>query len=78
MDAGGAWKDYAGEKRIFCNSSEGRTVGNASANTCASYGWGLTVNLLGLDLNWDFAQQWDFHRSVKNGFSTEFWIGRRF
>ncbi|HXO21929.1 MAG TPA: hypothetical protein VOA87_18600 [Thermoanaerobaculia bacterium] len=43
----------------------------------AAYGWGFTVNLFGLDVNWDFAKQWNFSKS-QGGFRTAFWIGTRF
>ena len=45
----------------------------------SSYGFGLTVIFLGMELNWDFAQKWDFKDSVgDDGFSSSFWIGSRF
>jgi len=43
----------------------------------AAYGYGVTVNLLGLDVNWDFAKQYDF-KQTQGGFRTSFWIGTRF
>ena len=46
-------------------------------NGVAAYGWGVTVNLLGLDVNWDFAKQWDLKNQL-SGFRTDFWIGTRF
>ena len=45
----------------------------------SSYGFGLSVWFLGLELNWDFAQKWDLKDSVgDDGFSSSFWIGSRF
>lgn len=73
LDVGGAWWDYAGETFSFWNSDEGRLEDAVSA-----YGWGLTVTFGGLDLNWDFAQQWDFSSSTEDGFRTSFWIGTGF
>ncbi len=43
----------------------------------ASYGYGFTVNLFGLTLNWDFAKRWDLQDSI-GSFETNFWIGTRF
>jgi outer membrane protein assembly factor BamA len=73
LDVGGAWWDYAGETFTFWNSDEGRLEDAVSA-----YGWGITVAFGGLDLNWDFAQQWDFSSSTEDGFRTSFWIGTGF
>jgi len=70
MDVGGAYY-HNFEKFRFYNSDTGRLQ-----NAVASYGWGLTTNILGLDFNWDFARQYDLKHSGK--FATEFWIGYRF
>ncbi|HZF09542.1 MAG TPA: BamA/TamA family outer membrane protein [Thermoanaerobaculia bacterium] len=43
----------------------------------AAYGWGITTQLLGLDVNWDFARQWDLKQQL-SGYRTDFWIGTRF
>lgn len=43
----------------------------------ASFGYGLTVRFLGLNLNWDFSQEFDL-QDTSNGFRTSFWIGARF
>jgi hypothetical protein len=70
MDVGGAY--YHGfEKFRFYNSDTG-----ALQNAIASYGWGLTARILGLDFNWDFARPYNLKHSGK--FATEFWIGYRF
>jgi hypothetical protein len=42
----------------------------------ASYGFGITVNFMGLDLHWDFAKRYDLETSGES--ATTFWIGRRF
>jgi len=73
LDVGGAWFDYYGEDFTFWDSDQNR-LGDA----VSSYGFGVTVNLLGIDLNWDFAQLWDFKDSLGYGFSSQFWIGTRF
>lgn len=43
----------------------------------AAYGWGLTANLFGLTVNWDFSKRYDLQDTLSN-FETEFWIGFRF
>jgi len=43
----------------------------------ASLGWGFSFNLLGLNLNWDFAKRFDF-KQTEGGFRTSFWIGDTF
>jgi Tol biopolymer transport system component len=73
LDVGGAWLDYAGEEFDFWNSDESRLEDAISA-----YGWGFTVRFAGFDLNWDFAQRWDFKDRDEEGFRTSFWIGSRF
>jgi hypothetical protein len=85
LDVGGAYFNDVGSFR-FWDSEENRLQDGISA-----YGWGITVDFGGLDLNWDFAQQWDFKESCgrgefggaclpenDDGFRTSFWIGGRF
>jgi Tol biopolymer transport system component len=70
LDVGGAYfHNLSGFQ--FYDSNTGRL-----RDGVAAYGWGFTVRLLGLDLNWDFARQWDFKQS--GGYTTAFWIGTRF
>lgn len=70
FDVGGAWyKDR--QSFEFYNSDTKRLQ-----DGIAAYGWGLTVRFLGFDLNWDFAQRWDFKDKLEN--RTSFWIGTRF
>lgn len=70
FDVGSAWlKDDPNYD--FYDNDEGRLVDGV-----ASYGFGVTVRFLGLDLNWDFAQRWDL--KDKLGSETAFWIGSRF
>lgn len=79
LDVGGAWRDYSQEEHEFCDGEAGLTVAfGGGANACASYGWGFTVRFAGLDLNWDFAQAWDFSERLEDGFRTAFWVGTRF
>jgi hypothetical protein len=43
----------------------------------ASYGYGLSLDLLGLELHWDFAKQTDLKKS-RSGLMTSFYIGAEF
>jgi hypothetical protein len=70
VDVGGAYY-HNFETFRFYNSDTG-TLQNA----VASYGWGLTARILGLDFNWDFARPYDLKHS--GSFTTDFWIGYRF
>jgi WD40-like Beta Propeller Repeat len=46
-------------------------------NGLASYGWGFSITVLGLELHWDFARQWDFRKSLSSP-QTSFYIGYQF
>jgi WD40-like Beta Propeller Repeat len=46
-------------------------------NGLADYGYGFSIGLLGVDLHWDFARQWDFRNSLSS-FRTSFYIGTIF
>jgi outer membrane protein assembly factor BamA len=50
---------------------------NRLVDAKASLGWGLSFNLLGLQLNWDFAKRFD-GKDTEGGFRTSFWIGDTF
>ena len=58
--------------RPFAFKREGRL-----ADAKAAVGWGLSFNLFGLQLNWDFAKRYDF-KDTEGGFRTSFWIGETF
>lgn len=73
LDVAGAWFDFAGQDFDFWDS-ETRRLQDARS----SYGWGLTVQFSGLELNWDFAKSWDFRDALDKGYRTSFWIGTRF
>jgi Tol biopolymer transport system component len=60
------------EQDFEFSNDDGRLV-----DAKASVGWGLSFNLLGMQLNWDFAKRFD-GRSVEKGFRTSFWIGQTF
>jgi len=72
VDIGGAWySDF--ESFDFYNEDTKRLQDGV-----ASYGWGITTNLYGLDFNWDFAKLYKPAVEGDSGFQTEFWIGTRF
>jgi len=69
-DVGGAW--FGGVQDFeFYNSDENRLE-----DGLAAYGWGLTVQFLGLDLNWDMARRTNLKDA--EDYQTTFWIGTRF
>lgn len=71
VDVGGAF--FAeGPDYEFWNSDDGRLQ-----DGLASYGFGITAHMLGVDLNWDFAKRWDL-KDTLSGYRTAFWIGTRF
>lgn len=69
FDVGGAWFP---EETDFTLYEDSRLQ-----DAIASYGFGFTVNLFGLPLNWDFAKLTDLENSA-DSFETSFWIGIRF
>jgi Tol biopolymer transport system component len=68
FDIGGA--RFSGVPYTFIK--KGRLVDGAAA-----VGYGISFNLLGLELHWDFAKQTDLKQS-KGKYRTEFWIGETF
>jgi hypothetical protein len=73
LDVGGAWYDDF-EDFDFYNEEEDRLQDGV-----ASYGWGISVRFLGVDLNWDLAKRIDPPAEDEGkGFETSFWIGTRF
>ena len=72
FDVGAAYYSYSPLNFKFYDSKTSTFVDGRAA-----YGWGLTVNFLGLDLNWDFARPYR-SPSDKKGFRTAFWIGTQF
>jgi outer membrane protein assembly factor BamA len=72
LDVGGAYfKDI--EEFDFWDSDEDRLQDGIS-----SYGIGLSADLFGLPLNFEFSKEWDFQDTISNGFETTLWIGQRF
>ncbi|REK12152.1 MAG: hypothetical protein DWQ36_00340 [Acidobacteria bacterium] len=70
LDVAGAWYDDAQQFDFWDSQTD------SLDDAIASYGFGITVRFLGLDLHWDFGKRWDFDQSG-DSFSS-FWIGRRF
>ena len=82
LDIGGAWFDYAGQSFEFWDNDNSRLAPDnfftGVRGPKAAYGWGLSANLLGLELNWDFGKRWDGKETLTSGFETSFWVGSRF
>ena len=72
LDVGGAYYSYSGRDFEFFDRDT-----NELQDGRAAYGYGVTFDFLGLDLNWDFAKQWKF-AGAESGYQTFFWIGRSF
>ena len=70
LDIAGAYFDEVQDFNVW--DSENSRLDDA----IAAYGFGITVRMLGLDLHWDFATQWDLKESGDS--RTTFWIGQRF
>jgi Tol biopolymer transport system component len=67
-DLGGAWFPEDG----FRFSEDGDLE-----DARASYGFGFTVQFLGLDWNWDWARRWNYEEPGKDMYYS-FWIGYTF
>ncbi|MCG8462385.1 MAG: BamA/TamA family outer membrane protein [Holophagales bacterium] len=44
----------------------------------AVYGWGFSMRLFGLPVQWDFSMRTDLKDDLDDSFETNFWIGTRF
>jgi hypothetical protein len=52
---------------------------NGQLQDCvSSYGWGFSLYLLGLPVNWDFTKVWNFKNTLSRGAQTSFWVGFQF
>lgn len=69
VDVGGAW--FQGDEFDFIDDN------NRLLDGKASFGYGLSMNLFGLDLNWNFARRTDLEE-IEEKFETSFWIGQTF
>ncbi|MCH9648610.1 MAG: hypothetical protein K0U98_10245 [Deltaproteobacteria bacterium] len=74
LDVGGGW--FADSQDFTFFESDDGVLGDSSDGV-AAYGFGFSFRLFGLNLNWDFAKQYDFDAS-SDGYRTDFYIGSRF
>ncbi|MEK6371479.1 MAG: BamA/TamA family outer membrane protein [Acidobacteriota bacterium] len=51
--------------------------GNRLVDGVAAIGYGISLNLLGLEVHWDFARRTDL-KKTQGGIRTEFWVGETF
>ena len=72
VDVGAAWFDMPSYKQDFTFMEDGRLKDGVS-----SYGFGISADLLGLPMHWDFAKRWDF-KTAESDRRTTFWIGFRY
>jgi len=72
LDVGAAWFDEFESFQFYDSDLE------QLEDAIASFGYGLSFRLFGLQLNWDFAKRWNLDRTLDEGFQTSFWIGSRF
>lgn len=70
LDVAGAWFDEFQDFEFYNSDTDRLQDG------IATYGFGVSVRFLGLDLHWDIAKQWDLEESGET--RTVFWIGQRF
>jgi len=70
MDVGAA--ALKGQRFRFWDASTHRLI-----DGIASYGYGMQLSILGLELHWDFSKLWDFRKSL-SGLKTSFYIGYEF
>jgi hypothetical protein len=68
FDIGGA--NFPGQPYKFAS-------GNRLVDGVAAIGYGISLNLLGLEVHWDFARRTDL-KKTQGGVRTEFWIGETF
>lgn len=70
MDVGAA--ALKGQRFVFWDAGNHRLI-----DGIASYGYGMQLSILGLELHWDFSKLWDFRKSL-SGLKTSFYIGYEF
>ncbi len=76
FDIGGGW--FADQQEFTFFEREDRDTPPIGAEDgVAAYGFGFSFRFFGLNLNWDFAKQYDFDTSA-DSFRTDFYIGNRF
>ena len=70
LDIGGAWYDAVQNFTLLDENDR-------LQDGVSSYGFGITMNFLGMALNIDWAKRWDLKDSL-SGYDSSIWIGRRF
>lgn len=78
IDIGAAWYDLDGREYNYLGQPGFTFIEDGVLQDgVSSYGFGITMNLFGLPVNWDFIQRWDLERSLGSR-EVEFWVGYRF
>lgn len=72
LDVGGAYFHDSQDDWDFWNSEEDRLEDGLS-----SYGFGFSVELFGLQWNWNWAKFWNFDETLSDT-EVSFWVGNRF
>jgi hypothetical protein len=73
LDVGGAYFDAPSFKQDFTCYKNGQLQ-----DCVSSYGFGVSLYLFGLPVNWDFSKQWNFKQTFSRGAQTSFWVGFQF
>ncbi|MCJ7441722.1 MAG: hypothetical protein MUO25_09095 [Thermoanaerobaculaceae bacterium] len=73
LDVGGAYFDAPTFHQDFTCYKNGQLQ-----DCVSSYGWGFSLYLLGLPVNWDFTKVWNFKNTLSRGAQTSFWVGFQF
>jgi len=73
VDVGAHWFDLENFKQSFRFMEDGRLK-----DGLGSYGFGLSADLFGLPLHWDFSKRWDGRESLTDSWRTTFWVGFRY
>jgi len=73
LDVGGAYFDVPTFHQDFTCYKNGQLQ-----DCVSSYGWGFSLYLLGLPVNWDFTKVWNFKKTLSRGAQTSFWVGFQF
>jgi hypothetical protein len=77
VDVGAAWFNLDGvELNYRGEPGFDFMVDGRLQDGVAAYGFGVTVYLMGLPLNWEFSRSWDFKTSGNQ--RSDFWIGFQF
>jgi outer membrane protein assembly factor BamA len=78
VDVGAAWYDLDGQQYNYLGQPGFQFMEDGRLKDgVAAYGFGVTVNLYGLPLNWEFSKRWDLKDTLGDQ-RTDFWIGFEF